>query len=489
MPQLLSVSRAARLAGVSRGELQEKIRTEGLDTFEGQVRMSDLLRAYPHIDMETDPVFERVQRLKSHARPKRHYSDGWLPDPEVLVSRLQQFRDVLVRTKSALNASEALLKDVVRLLEGLRQAPEREMRRGLDELQARLREGTASKSNPTDLRAELFARDALLKLMTASVRIRPSGHEFFVEGSESILESALKAGLHLNYGCSSGNCGSCKARVVSGRVRKIREHDYLLSAREQQEGYVLCCSNTAVTDVVLEASEALTPEDLPYQQLRAQIKKVEPMEPDLVLVSVQTPRTQTLRFMAGQRVKLTAEDGSEVRLPIASCPCDGRNLQFLLRRDETDSLVSAVLSPDACNQSLELAGPEGGFTLHEESTAPAVLIGVGVGFGAIKSLAEHAIAIDRAASLHLYRLAASRTGSPLDKLCRAWNDSLDNFHYQALSQDTSPKALVERLLSDLTDLPACDLYLCGPREWVEGLGSEADAAGLDAGRWLVDILD
>jgi len=489
MPQLLSVSRAARLAGVSRGELQQKIRADGLETFEGQVRIDDLLRAYPHINLDRDPVFERVERLKTHARPKHHYSDGWLPDPEVLMSRLHQFRDVLVRTKSQLNAAEDLLSDTARMLTGLRQAPEPAMRRALADLEQRLCEGTAARTNPTDLRAQLFAKDALLKLIAASVRIRPSGHEFFVEGSDSILESALRAGLHLDYGCSSGNCGSCKARLVSGRVRKIREHDFVLSAREQQEGYMLCCSNTAVTDVVLEASEALVPSDLPMQQLRAQIKKVQPIEPGLILLSVQTPRTQTLRFMAGQRARLTAEDGSQARLPIASCPCDGRNLQFLLRQDETDGFVQSLFSPEACDQSLELTGPEGSYTLKEESTAPAVLIGVRDGFGAIKSLAEHAIAIDHVASLHLYRLDVGRNGNLLDNLCRSWNDSLENCHYVRLAAETTPGELVERLLADLPDLGACDLYFCGPADWCEGLIGEARERALDTAHWLADTLD
>jgi len=55
--------------------------------------------------------------------------------------------------------------------------------------------------------------------MSAHVQVKPSGREFFVDGNDSLLEAALRSGLSLDYGCSAGSCGKCKARVVSGQVQ------------------------------------------------------------------------------------------------------------------------------------------------------------------------------------------------------------------------------------------------------------------------------
>ena len=84
-------------------------------------------------------------------------------------------------------------------------------------------------------------------------------------------------------------------------MRKLRNHDFVLSAREQEDGYILACSNTAISDLVIEAREADAEEALPHQKIRATVRKIEPIGDDLALLHVQTPRTQSLRFKAGQK--------------------------------------------------------------------------------------------------------------------------------------------------------------------------------------------
>lgn len=70
MNRNLSVSRAARLAGVSRGEIQKRIRAGEIQTFEGAVSATELRRAYPGIDAERDAALERAARLQEQAAAK-----------------------------------------------------------------------------------------------------------------------------------------------------------------------------------------------------------------------------------------------------------------------------------------------------------------------------------------------------------------------------------------------------------------------------------
>ena len=488
MSQYLSLSRAARLAGVSRGELQEKIRCMGLPTFEGKIDVEQLLKAYPEVDMDRDPVLERLQLIKADARPKKQKGDSWLPEPEVLMSRLHDFQRVLIRTKTALNTAEQLVGEVADRLEHAATGSEAELRATTRDLGARLRRSLEKSERIPDTEAELFAKDALLRIVSASVRISPSGHEFFVEGRDSLLGAALKSGLHLDYGCSSGNCGACRVKVLSGRVRKIRDHDYVLTGQERDAGFVLACSNTAVTDVVLEASEALTATDLPHQRIRCSLRGSEPVSDSLTLVRMQTPRTQTLRFMAGQRVRLTTESGSSRSLPVASCPCDARNLQFLVNRRPADDFCDALLSGTQ-GQTVLLEGPEGEFLLQEEARETALFVAVGEGFAPIRSLIEHAISIDNAARLQLYRVDENRPGNLLDNLCRSWHDALDNFGYRLMEPTSAPAVVLGQLLEEFPEIGECQLYVAGPAEWVKSFVSDAGARGASEARLHYDVVE
>ena len=485
MAQLLSLSRSARLAGVTRGELQKRIHQEGVETFEGKIRLEDLASLYSDINMESDPVFERLQRIKREALSKAKPMDSQLPDPEIVMSRLQQYQHTLVQTKAALNNSEQLLGETTETLQAALELEPQGLRREVENCIKMLKKAMSRLDRTEDARAVMFAKNAMLEIVSASIRLLPSGHEFFVEGNDSILEAGLKAGLHLNYGCSSGNCGACKCKVVSGSVRKLREHDYVLSAREKAEGYILACSNTAITGLVLEASEAGVDDVLPQQEIRTQVRNLQPNGDDLVLLTLQTPRTQSLRFKAGQRVKLTAEDGSDIWLYIASCPCDGRNLQFLVPRTNSGGFGAIVFDGSITGQTVMLNGPEGGFLLEEDSSTPLVFFAAGNGLAPIKSLMEQAITIDNAERLDLVLAGASESGSPLNNLLRAWTDSLDSFQFKAVAADTPPDKLLEFATGSGADLARSNLYAAGPADWLRSLQQAAERAGLETTAWHV----
>lgn len=473
MIDLLSLSRAARLAGVSRAALQARIRRGEITTFEGQVRAQDLLRIYPSVSLEHTGLLDQVERIKANAMPRDPERDHPLPSPAVLLSRLRALSDALAAQVSRADGLHAL---IAKLREQLTHAiPERDRReRLLGWLDA---ECAALAEQPeSEARRRLFAKDNVLRLLAASVKLIPSGHEFFVEGSESILDAAVRAGLRVNYGCANGNCGSCKARLIGGEAWKLREHDYVLSARERQMGYLLSCCHTAVTDLVLEAAEAQSAADLPQQEIPAQIRKIERQNADLLLLRVQTPRTQRLRFMAGQSARLRLANGVTTELPIASCPCDGRNLHFYVRRGR-DAFADALFGQTAGRTPVLLSGPHGEFMLRETDPAAAVFIAFTDGIAPIKSLIEHAVSIDLAASLHLYWSTPGTDGFYLEGWCRALRDALDAFAYTPLLE-VKTEDLLALIRADLPAPATAAYYLAGPPATLAPLCDRLGALGV-----------
>ena len=140
--------------------------------------------------------------------------------------------------------------------------------------------------------------------MTAKVRMLPGGREFYVEKKETILHAGLRAGLNLRYNCSNGSCGECKAKVVSGTPGAVQFHDYVLTEQEKEAGITLLCCTEADHDLVVEASEARSADDIPVQEIEVKITGLDRLKDEVMAVHFRTPRSRTLRFLAGQHVTL-----------------------------------------------------------------------------------------------------------------------------------------------------------------------------------------
>jgi ring-1,2-phenylacetyl-CoA epoxidase subunit PaaE len=76
----------------------------------------------------------------------------------------------------------------------------------------------------------------------------------FYKGQPSILDAASAAGLEVPYSCTSGVCGTCRAKVIEGEVRM--ERNFALDKKEVASGFVLTCQAHPLTErVVLSFDE------------------------------------------------------------------------------------------------------------------------------------------------------------------------------------------------------------------------------------------
>jgi CDP-4-dehydro-6-deoxyglucose reductase len=133
--------------------------------------------------------------------------------------------------------------------------------------------------------------------------------------------------------------------------------------------------------------------------------------------------------------------------------------------------------------------------LNEESQRPLVFIAGESGFAPIKSLIEHAMALDAAETLHLCWIASGEGGHYLDNLCRSWSDALDNFRYtpltakNALSDAADLEGLLQPLLEGQPRLADCDVYLAGPAPWASAAEFQLLEHGLPRGQLFVSTLE
>ena len=76
MDEMLTLSRAARLARVSRSELQERIQRGLLPSFEGMVRSTDLFTVFPEARRSEAPELARMRAIKEAALTKAGPDDA-----------------------------------------------------------------------------------------------------------------------------------------------------------------------------------------------------------------------------------------------------------------------------------------------------------------------------------------------------------------------------------------------------------------------------
>jgi CDP-4-dehydro-6-deoxyglucose reductase len=459
MPRLITLSRAARLVGVKRGALQKKIRDGELRTFEGELLLSDLLHLYPQTQVEDSSMLERVGQIMEQAVNKVMRPADEAVDSDALAARILALGRELATARREARRLAGVVNGLQRQFDTL-STGDHTAEQAFSTLRDWFEQALADASQSPD-EDDVLATEAFLRVMAAQVRILPSGHEFLIEGSDSILEAGLRGGLALNYGCSNGNCGLCKARVCSGQVKKIRPHDYVLSEAEKSLGYILTCSNTAVTDVVLEADEAFGSQDIPHQEIDIRVKRIERPDDRVVMLQAKTPRTSRLRFLA-------------------SCPCDDMNLQFHVPTVAGNPFSEHLATATRVNDTITIRGPAGDFTLNEDSPHSLAFIAVDAGFAPVKSLIEHAMALDIAEHIHLYWISTAGNTHYLGNLCRSWEDALDNFHYTALksASGTTVAELLPGIAGSLDSLAAHDCYVCAPAPLLDAIQTYLHDAGL-----------
>src|ERR1700722_20570469 len=90
------------------------------------------------------------------------------------------------------------------------------------------------------------------KTAVKSVTLEPSKVRFAVPAGETVLERALKDGILYPHDCTVGTCGSCRSKLISGKVEAITPFSYTLSKEELQAGYILACQAVPKSDLVLE---------------------------------------------------------------------------------------------------------------------------------------------------------------------------------------------------------------------------------------------
>src|SRR3954451_8648484 len=220
------------------------------------------------------------------------------------------------------------------------------------------------------------------------VTLQPSGLQFDVDAGESVLAAALRQGYVLPYGCKNGACGSCKGRLIEGRLDYGIYQKKALPDEEKAQGKALFWQAKPLTDLVIEARTVGAAKDIQVKTLPCRVQKMERAADDVIILYLKLPANERLQFLAGQYIEFLLKDGSRRSFSMANAPHADELMQLHVRRVTGGNFTEHVFTKMKERDILRFEGPLGTFFLREDSTKPIVFVASGTGFAPIKAIIE-----------------------------------------------------------------------------------------------------
>jgi CDP-4-dehydro-6-deoxyglucose reductase len=336
------------------------------------------------------------------------------------------------------------------------------------------------------------------------VRLSKSNVSFSVRPDQSLLDAALGASLNLPHSCKGGNCGSCRARLLTGEIHYPNGQPLGLSEAQAAEGFVLLCQACARTDVSIETHEITSPELALIKRLPARIERAQPLSHDVMGLYLRLPVAEHFRFEAGQYIDIMLSGGRRRSFSIASPPHDARLLELHVRRTPGGEFSAPLFDADMRSALLTLEGPLGQF-VHRPGAAPMLLIGGGTGLAPLISILRHVIetGIERDMSVYwgvrserdLYAHATLEELVARTAAGRRADGGGARLRYVPVLSEPSPEwqglrgFVHEAVLQTTDDLEKYDVYTAGPPAMIEAVRREFGRRGVDPSRIFFDSFD
>jgi CDP-4-dehydro-6-deoxyglucose reductase len=308
-----------------------------------------------------------------------------------------------------------------------------------------------------------------------------NGVEFTCKKNVSLLDAAAAAGVTFPYSCSTGRCGSCKCKVLSGDTDCLNA-ELGLTEEEVSSGWVLACVRTALSDLMLVAN-TVEDFDIPAPQtLPCRIHDIKYLASDVLSVKLRLPPSAEFRFLPGQYIDVIGPGGKRRSYSLANSEATEKILELHIRL-VNDGFFSAYWFDSAkVNDLLRLHGPLGTFFLRGVKGKDLVFLATGTGLAPVKSILGGLFELpseDWPETVSVYW--GGRTSSDL---YFNLDFPLNLFNYIPVLSRPEPSwegdvgYVQDVLLSKRSDLTNMIVYACGSDAMIKSAEAKLIAAGL-----------
>lgn len=311
--------------------------------------------------------------------------------------------------------------------------------------------------------------------------------------NETLLNGALRQGVRLPHSCKVGGCGSCKCRLLEGKVREFTDTSYLLSKQELQSNVILACQSTARSDIVVDFSGWNDDIETFHGRLMDQTS----LTHDIAEITIELDRP--LHYQAGQYGSLKALNSDiPPRCYSFAHRCDvngSQRVSFFVRSVEGGGMSNWLLDNNSLDKAIQLTAPQGNFYLRD-ATTPVLAVAGGSGLAPLVALLEDAIERDaqivKQPLTLLFGVRAQRDiyyQKSLDQLAKQWQNRFTFVPALSAEPDASDWQGARGLVTDFIDPAFCQqatAYLCGPPPMLDAAIEKMTQAGMPTDRIFFD---
>ncbi len=297
-------------------------------------------------------------------------------------------------------------------------------------------------------------------------RLEINGNVVSAHRGDLLLDAALLNGIEIPFDCRSGLCGTCRVRLLEGRV----------FGGQADAETVYACQSRVVSDLRVAFEDLLETVTLP-----GVVAELIPLAADMCEVCIEL--SEAPEYIPGQYYSVQFR-GFPARYfsPTAALdwPSDETLMRFHITR-VPHGRVSSQLGKRICaGHRVKLEGPFGSAYLRPFHSERLVLVATGSGFGPIWSIAEAAIKMEPRREIVLI-VSVRKIASlyMLPALCRlALFPNVTIIPVTTEPQDVSMAVRGGRPTDHLPALTSRDVvFAAGAPEMVRTVAEIASAAG------------
>jgi toluene monooxygenase electron transfer component len=217
--------------------------------------------------------------------------------------------------------------------------------------------------------------------------------DFDCAPTERILYAGLTKGLALPYECSTGTCGTCRGRIVSGNVHVEWEEAPGFAKLKREKGDVLMCQARPMSDCTLRVPAKIAPhanpETLPTHR-KARIENVRRLVHDVL--DFDLALSSPISFDAGQFVVLETPDIAGGRAySMVNFDRGTDRLRLVVKEMPGGKLSQWLFGSDPQGKELAVFGPLGRATFHPDEGKDMLCVAGGSGIAGMMAIVERAV--------------------------------------------------------------------------------------------------